>query len=891
MSKRGKITARLRLQFGVVVVFLAIAAKGGKTAVAGVARPDSTQSAASTTASERAAEVRALTGGPTRVVWCQSAKGPDDYCAAKKTTRLLGFCTEDGKDERVILSDVSSYAKPIFVPDGERVVYSNRTNNKMYVVNWDGSGRKELGSGFASDVWRDPRDGVMWLYYRSGNGKQSGPVMRQRLDNSKVREKIWDKTATGHKLVPWFRLSADGAHGGGAFPRRNCGVADLTRGKWEQYGRGCWASLAPDNSYRFFTFLGSHKEIGVYEADKKNYHKVNIAGGPGVDGKHKVYHPRWSNDVRFLTVTGPTQNDKQEILLGRFNRDFTKVEKWARISRNKRADFYGDAWIQSAWLAKLEQKPARAVAQKPPEPPKPEVLSKFAKWPGDQRDLMFLWENNNATNQIVQADGETGRICHALARGRAVFGRFHEMDLAGGAVLAQDVDAALLKACKRSNELTIEVTIAPGNVTHGGLARIVSFSKDSGSRNFTLGQELDTLVLRLRTSRTGPQGDNPQLDLCKVRAGQMYHIVVTYQPGRLTCYVNGKPALQTDRVRGNFSNWEPMHLLFGDEWDGGHDWSGGVEGVAIYARAISAAEAAHKHGLYAARLRGRKPLERLVVLGKLLEITPTPAVKDLQEYSRGMVVHSYEVRKVLAGREQAKKIQVAHWAILDRQMLPEIGQKKIGQVYQLHLENYDGHPQLESERQFNDCEEFDLPLYYDVAGRGVAPVPTVVAQAPPVKSAQPAKMLHLKINCAGPSLAGWESDEKYVVRDRQGNKYKFSGKADVSKVRNPAPVDVYQTVRHRPHRYSFKVPDGDYLVRLHFTDEHDAEGKVRKMDFVIENRRVLKGFNIVAAAGGNGKAVVREITVRVADGNGLQINGEDPKGGDVFTSGIEILSR
>jgi hypothetical protein len=37
--------------------------------------------------------------------------------------------------------------------------------------------------------------------------------------------------------------------------------------------------------------------------------------------------------------------------------------------------------------------------------------------------------------------------------------------------------------------------------------------------------------------------------------------------------------------------------------------------------------------------------------------------------------------------------------------------------------------------------------------------------------------------------------------------------------------------------------------------------------------------------------VVQEIPVRVSDGNGLQIKGEDPNGGDVFTAGIEILSQ
>jgi hypothetical protein len=370
-------------------------------------------------------------------------------------------------------------------------------------------------------------------------------------------------------------------------------------------------------------------------------------------------------------------------------------------------------------------------------------------------------------------------------------------------------------------------------------------------------------------------------------------VVVTYQPDHLTCYVDGKQVLQTDRIRGNFSNWEPMSLLFGDEMDGGRSWSGTLEGVAIYARVISAAEAGHKHKLYASRLRDRQPIERLVVEGKLVEVTPTPAVKDLQEYARGMVVYSYEVLNVLQGQEQAKKIQVQHWALLDRKPLPEMARKQIGQVYKLYLEDYSQHPQLESERSFNDCEDFDIPLYYDIAGRGAVAPPVVVAQAPPAQQDVTTKTpdIHLKVNCAGPRCADWVSDKKYVVRKHRGDEFTFKRKANTVKVSDPAPVEVYQTVRHRPHSYSFELPDGEYLVRLHFTDDYDPKGNIRRMDFVVENQRALKGFNVVAAAGGVGRAVVKEIPVRVLDGNGLQIKGEDPRGGDVFAAGIEIISQ
>jgi len=171
------------------------------------------------------------------------------------------------------------------------------------------------------------------------------------------------------------------------------------------------------------------------------------------------------------------------------------------------------------------------------------------------------------------------------------------MVLGRGAMLAQDADKSLLDACKAANALSVEALITPADTRQTGPARIISFSQDGYNRNFTLCQERDALVLRLRTTRTGVNGMKPQTELCKLRAGGEHHVIVTYRPGRLTCYLNGKRAIQTGRVRGDFSTWVPMHLLFGDEWKDRRCWSGRLRGIAISAREIGPAEAAARYKL------------------------------------------------------------------------------------------------------------------------------------------------------------------------------------------------------------------------------------------------------------------------------------------------------
>jgi hypothetical protein len=177
-------------------------------------------------------------------------------------------------------------------------------------------------------------------------------------------------------------------------------------------------------------------------------------------------------------------------------------------------------------------------------------------------------------------------------RGSAAVTPDRYLELTGGAALASAADGPLLEACRQTHELSIEVVLAPATLRQEGPARIVSFSLDPMQRNFTLGQERARLILRLRTPQTGDNGMNPQTELCELRNTDPVHVLITYSPGRLVCYVNGARVHESDAVQGGFTNWTAGHLILGDEWSGGRPWRGALECVTIYARALSAEEAA-----------------------------------------------------------------------------------------------------------------------------------------------------------------------------------------------------------------------------------------------------------------------------------------------------------
>jgi len=331
-------------------------------------------------------------------------------------------------------------------------------------------------------------------------------------------------------------------------------------------------------------------------------------------------------------------------------------------------------------------------------------------WPGDQRALAFLWNDASRQNRIAGPAGKPGPTCRVRARGRARLYRFHDMDLAGGAFLAEGADARLLAACTAAGRLTIEAVVTPAGVTAKRDGSIVSFSGDASGPNFALLQRADRLLLRLRTAGGGSGG--AEATLCKLNAGRPQHVIVTYADGQTACYLDGARASVSRGFRGDLSNWTPQHLLFGDEWNGGRDWAGRLEGIALYARSVGADEARRKGALYAHRLAERKPAERIVLTGKLTEKTPTPTVKSIRPYRQCLAVYTYRVEKVHEGQYDDRKILVAHWVIMDAKPLG--WSRQAGRSYRLAVEPAADHPQLATERKMMVQQELDLEIYYDV---------------------------------------------------------------------------------------------------------------------------------------------------------------------------------
>ena len=674
------------------------------------------------------AAVENFTGGHTRIVWLTDLENKDSF-AVRSGLQLMGYDSRDGKGERLIWGDRANYYRPLITPDGQQIVISNREARKIYVVAWDGSPPRLLKEpGCASEVWRDPSTGKTWVYYQEDANNYAKPVLRFPIDEPDKVETVWSSSAI--QALPSFQLSRDGKLVASTFPWPNSGVAELPDVAWRKHRDGCWPAMAPDDSYLSWTFDGLHRNLLMIRSGQEGSWTVNVSNAPGIKG-FEVYHPRWSNDVRYMVMTGPYTTGAKaiklwdgahgvELYIGKFSKDFRSMDGWLKLTNSKTGELFPDVWIAGG-----EHK-SSAFSDSPGAPKAASsnlvqtiksVLGQSYQnvWPGSTDGLLFQWRDNKDNGQFVNGSGEVRNV-RLSAEGGARFGPNGEMHILGGAFVPDgNVSREIRDACRKTDELAIEAIVTTSRVPQFGPARIISLSRNPAKRNFTLGQEKDRLVLRLQTSKTSRNGMD--FKLAQVEPGKAYHVVVTYKSGLLVCYLNGKIAAETNLVIGTFDKWHgsSYSLIFGNEVGGVRPWEGYLDGVAIYNRFVGQEEAARKFELAGARLAQRPVIDRKVVKAEMLQKADSPPPDAITPYRRALVVNRYKIKEAGDSQLVNQTVQVAEWALLDAKIPSTYADAKPGHVVELNLEPYEAHPQLESERLASDAPSLEEDLYYSVS--------------------------------------------------------------------------------------------------------------------------------------------------------------------------------
>lgn len=711
-------------------------------------------------ASGVADKVKELTGVPTRIVWAEQEPGtlPDLYSDWYTNLYLMGLCTEDGKGVRRILPEAGACSRPVLSPDGRRVLFGSRPENSIYMVDWSGANRRVVTreAYWIMEVGVDPKTGEEWVYASTNSSSTYGmadppwdlnaALSRFSITNSGKKELVW----SGRGGTYLGNVSDDGRFGASWSGGPHVYLLDFEKNQGTILrDGGCWPSMLPGLPLRFFVFNGDHRSGLVFEnpldVEKRREWRLDF-GGIGVvnERKFEVYHPHWSNHERFMVATGPYNHitnqgcarwqwngddlksyvpegaEFVQVSLGRLSEDLTRVEQWVQVTQN---DSPGK-WMPDAWL----QLPLRravglgvTMAGSSNAVPRQARENRNA-WPVRQDDLLFVWRGVVADNEIRGATGRGSRRCAADAKGAYWYGPYNQIMLCGGVLAPKEpLDPALLDACKRSGEFTIELVVTPAAGGSTGKVAVAAFSSGEGMPNFALIQEGSRLSLILNAAGSGQR----TLVLpCTAKAYQTVHLAVSYGTGKTRVFVDGQCVMTGDEVQGDLSNWTLQPLLFGREGEKGSAWWGELEAVAFYSRALSDAEVAKNCAILSDLRRDRRSIPRAHVQAKLVAATQLPANLRgaLGSYARALIVYTYEVQKVLAGTlpGDTRRILVAHWAALDWK--PAEGTrfraKERGQIVGLYLEPREAHPQLDTDLTWDDSEEPDLPLYLDVFSDG-----------------------------------------------------------------------------------------------------------------------------------------------------------------------------
>ena len=189
-----------------------------------------------------------------------------------------------------------------------------------------------------------------------------------------------------------------------------------------------------------------------------------------------------------------------------------------------------------------------------------------------------------------------------------------------------------------SQEYSLEAWIFPDNIKQRGPARILSYSRDTGARNFTLGQQGYTYALRNRSDAPGIGRNGTPTFYTDHRDKDvevaLQHVVMTFDQtyGR-RMYVNGEWTGDVDpKGPGSLAGWDASHqFLIGNELTNNRLWKGQVLFAAIHERALTPAEIQSHH------LAGIE--ERLLLSFDVAEWTGQPgsviemSVGDFDAYS------------------------------------------------------------------------------------------------------------------------------------------------------------------------------------------------------------------------------------------------------------------
>lgn len=130
---------------------------------------------------------------------------------------------------------------------------------------------------------------------------------------------------------------------------------------------------------------------------------------------------------------------------------------------------------------------------------------------------------------------------------------------------------------RATGRLELRLRVRPARADQTGPARILSLSRDHYTRNLTLAQDGDALVMRLRTSGS-TEGGMPERRLSAALTPEAWtEVILQIEPGRVRLQTDAQAWTGPLAVAGALAPWDTsMPLLLGNEGTGDRPWEGTI---------------------------------------------------------------------------------------------------------------------------------------------------------------------------------------------------------------------------------------------------------------------------------------------------------------------------
>ena len=668
-------------------------------------------------------KVERLTGGHTRVVWARDFGEGKDTFANGRELQLMGLDTREPNGERELVPGRGNFSRPLLSPDGATVIFSRREatgqgdaakwQSSIHAVDWQGGPPRRLRDGYAVEVWRDPDKGLVWIYalttLRDGIGAnpEGSRLFRFRTDDpGSAEEMIWE-----HGLINGdnLQLNRAGTAASGLIPWPNAGTFDFTSGRFIRYRNGCWPSLAPDDSGVLWVFDGTHENLRVFLPGVEGSWRVSMKPVEPLKGK-AAYHPRWSNDPRIISFTGPHPvkvtegSGKVSVILARFNASLTRLEESVSLRNpSGKPDCYPDVWVEGGEqvnlaAGKIGSKRVQELAAMP--------RAAAVAWEAAPEGLCFVWERSTANNQIPAGSRE----CSVTPQRHARYGPQFDLLTEGGAFVVDETSAAAIRGAVAGGAWSMELAVTP--LAPGQPQPQVIFRAGPG---LELQQSHVDFIIRVG-SRDWQAGAG-------LSGRQTTHLALgnaATPDGPPVVWINGQPQdvipLEAE-LRAALPASAGEEVLFGSRADGSAAWAGRLECAAFHARALDPGQVAGHSAWWKDRLAKMVPAAHTVVRAKLKEASPRATPDSIGAYRRSWTSALYERTALVSGPDPGPVFGVAHWTLLDRTLLTGPPGAP-GEERELILEAMADHPEMDSEHGSEEILAEDQRLFLDMAPPG-----------------------------------------------------------------------------------------------------------------------------------------------------------------------------